>query len=50
MIFRFSFRFKVVSVLEMPPKEAVAKEKGCPSKIFPSDHLRVEAVFELLKS
>ena len=35
------------SVLEMPSIAQVRSENFLPSKRFPSDHLRIEAVFEI---
>ena len=37
--------FDVVSLLELPKKEYV--EEGLPNALFPSDHLRIEAVLRL---
>ena len=42
----FLYRLKVLSVLELPEENILKAQKGCPNLIFPSDHLRIEAVFE----
>ena len=46
---------KLISILEIPSKEELCSEEDkpesvdLPNKIYPSDHLRMEAVFELTK-
>ena len=35
----------VVSLLDIPDEHDVTREKGLPSTLFPSDHVRIEAVF-----
>ena len=37
---------KLVSVLQMPGPEVLKYQHFLPSKLFPSDHLRIEAIFE----
>ena len=42
-------QLKLTHLLEMPDQRAVMQEKrGLPSSLFSSDHLRIEAVFELI--
>ena len=41
------YRLKVISLLDMPSEETVTKETALPNLTFPSDHLRVEAIFEM---
>ena len=36
--------FKLVSLLEMPTNEEITNETALPSSIFPSDHIRIEAI------
>ena len=36
---------KVLELLEMPRDSDIMVEEALPSKIFPSDHLRIEAKF-----
>lgn len=38
--------FKLMSVLEMPDSDTLRAQHFLPSKRFPSDHLRIEAIFE----
>ena len=42
----YFYSLKVISLLEMPSLEDLTKETALPSSVFPSDHLRIEAIFE----
>ena len=41
---------KVLEVLELPRDSDIMAEEALPSKLFPSDHLRIEAKFEILRN
>jgi hypothetical protein len=43
-------RLKVLEVLEMPSDTDIMAEEALPSKLFPSDHLRIEAKFYILSN
>ena len=47
-IFYSKDKLEVTHLLGMPDDRIVAKERGLPSTAFPSDHLRIEAVFKIL--
>ncbi len=37
-------KFQVLELLELPTDETLTQDEGfCPNRIFPSDHLRIEA-------
>ena len=36
----------LVSVLQMPDEDILKAQNCLPSKLFPSDHMRIEAIFE----
>ena len=38
---------EVVELLDIPNEEMIRREKAIPSTMFPSDHFRIEAVFEV---
>lgn len=40
-------RLEVTHLLETPDVMQAMKEKGLPSLLFPSDHVRIEAIFVL---
>ena len=37
----------LISVLKMPEPDLLKAQNFLPSKLFPSDHLRIEAIFEV---
>lgn len=42
-------KLRVLSLLELPKEDSINPEEGCPSLIYPSDHFRIESVFEVLE-
>ena len=38
---------EVTSLLEIPTQESIKRDRAIPSVLYPSDHLRIEAVFTL---
>ena len=38
---------EVMSLLEIPKASRLGKERAIPSLLYPSDHLRIEAIFTL---
>lgn len=42
-------KFSVVELLELPADETFTQDEGCcPNRMFPSDHLRIEAKLKFL--
>ena len=41
-------RLTVTHLLDIPDEREVKRETAIPSTLFPSDHLRIEAVFQLI--
>ena len=39
---------RLLSMLEMPTFDQVSAEGGLPNSKFPSDHLRIEVVFQIM--
>ena len=39
------FALNVVSLFDIPEEIQVSRERGLPSTLFPSDHIRIEALF-----
>ena len=46
-IFYNTDQLKVTHLLETPDESQVLREKALPSTMFPSDHVRIEAIFLL---
>jgi mRNA deadenylase 3'-5' endonuclease subunit Ccr4 len=40
-----SVQLELLELLDVPTKEVLAKEVAIPSSLFPSDHIRMEALF-----
>ena len=38
-------RLEVTHLLETPDVASVARDRGLPSILYPSDHIRIEAIF-----
>ena len=46
-LFYSADRLEVTQLLDIPKQELIRRDKAIPSTSFPSDHFRIEAVFNL---
>lgn len=49
LMINLAYRLNLISLLEFPHEDLLNTNCACPNMYFPSDHLRIEALFEFDK-